>query len=360
MAAVYWIGRFRSRLNRWKCVVFRAVSSFLPRPLGGAGRQQTEISGGFWVHQRSILRKLFAVLAVAIAAVALGACGGEDGSEESAAGAPKILASTPQVGDLVTNVAGSRAPVTTLVPVGVNPHTFVPQATAMLEGVDIAFINGGDMDPWAEAAIKQASPNATIVDLSKSAKLIGRDNSHWITDIDNAKLAAAEIAKTLTAADSGGASVYTANQEDFSARADELDEEIVACTSTKPVPQKLRVVAAHDDVDYWAKRYEFEVVEQIARSGDATEPKASVESLGRRAKSRDAGVVATAFAEFDGPGGMIAQQAGVPKVVIYSDTLSDKGQPAKSLLLSIAHSIGVMVESATDGKSNCRFPKSLR
>lgn len=322
--------------------------------------QNEFFQGGSGVFRSRFLIRLFAVIAAVFAAGALSACGSDGESDgEQAKGAPRILATTPQIGNLVSSVSGSRAPVITLVPVGVSPHTFVPQASAMTENIDVAFINGGDMDPWAKAVIKQSSPDAKIVDLSKSAKLIDGDNSHWITDLDNAKLAAAQVEQTLTQMDSEGGSVYSTNRADFDARADELDESIYACTTTKPVPEKLRVVAAHNDVDYLAKRYEFKVVEQIAKNGEATEPQASVETLAKRAKSKDAGVVATAFSQFDGPGGMVAQQAGVPKVVIYTDNLSDPGQPAKTLLLSIAHSIGVMVESATGGKGKCTYPKSL-
>lgn len=325
--------------------------------------------GGF-VLVRTRWSAAFTLLVLAFFAVGCGgdeetpasqAAGGQSG-KPSVSEAPKILATTPQVANLVNNVAGSRTSAAAIVPIGTNPHTFQPQASATLADVDIAFINGGDIDPWAKAAIKQASPNAQIVDLSKSVKLLkrsGRSNAHWITNLENANSAAQKVKETLSAADPSGASSYAENATNFTSLATAVDQAITECTEENNLDSKLRVVAAHNDLDYLADRYGFEVVEQLSPSGEDTEPSASPQTLGRRAKQKDATVVATAFAQMDAPGGLVAQAAGVPKVTVYTDTLSDPGQPANTLIRSVAHSFGVMVESSTEGKTRCKFPRDI-
>lgn len=75
-----------------------------------------------------------------------------------------VIASYNILGDVVAQVAGDAADVTTLMPLGANPHGFVPTPSDLtaLADADVIFVNGGLFEEGLLEAIENAGDDMNI------------------------------------------------------------------------------------------------------------------------------------------------------------------------------------------------------
>jgi ABC-type Zn uptake system ZnuABC Zn-binding protein ZnuA len=68
-----------------------------------------------------------------------------------------VLAIEPFLADITANVAGDRVEVQSLIPSGVDPHSFelTPQDVAKLEKADVLVLNGGGLEQFLEPVLSQ-------------------------------------------------------------------------------------------------------------------------------------------------------------------------------------------------------------
>ncbi len=116
-------------------------------------------------------------LAVALTALLLTGCSGDgeaSGSAAVATGNPDscpgevvdVVVSVGQWGDVVRQVAGDCADVTTIVASGaVDPHDFEPGTgdLAAFSDADLVVVNGADYDHWAEDAVATLDPEPAVL-----------------------------------------------------------------------------------------------------------------------------------------------------------------------------------------------------
>lgn len=78
----------------------------------------------------------------------------------------QIVASYSILADVITNVAGDAADVTSLIPVGADPHTFqpTPRDMAMLTDADVIFVNGAFFEEGLLEAIELAALDTPIIE----------------------------------------------------------------------------------------------------------------------------------------------------------------------------------------------------
>ncbi|ANI42280.1 metal ABC transporter solute-binding protein, Zn/Mn family [Mycolicibacterium vaccae] len=118
------------------------------------------------------LRALTATLAVCLP-LSLSACGGADTAAPSAAGAPDcpasavdVVVSVDQWGDIVTQLGGACAEVTTvLAGSSVDPHDYepAPSDAVAFEGAQLVVVNGGHYDEWAVKLAATSAADARVV-----------------------------------------------------------------------------------------------------------------------------------------------------------------------------------------------------
>src|SRR4030042_1554951 len=110
---------------------------------------------------------LGAMLAAVLAAAALGACGGDNGTEDS--NKVKVTATLGLFGDLVHQVGGDRVQVSTLVPDGTDVHTYEPPPSqiAKLNQAKLVVMNGLDLEASLEGIVREnMSSSATLLELA--------------------------------------------------------------------------------------------------------------------------------------------------------------------------------------------------
>jgi zinc/manganese transport system substrate-binding protein len=125
--------------------------------------------------------RLFAAGAALVLPIALSACsGGEDASAPSSSGASSsaqaagdcptapvpVVVSVDQWGDIVSDLGGACAKVTTvLASSAVDPHDFepAPKDAALFEGAKLVVVNGGHYDEWATKLAAGSAPGAPVI-----------------------------------------------------------------------------------------------------------------------------------------------------------------------------------------------------
>lgn len=176
---------------------------------------------------RNRLRLTRAVGAVAVAALALSACG--TSASDSGDGKPTVVASTDVYGSVAKAVAGEDATVTSLFtnPTG-DPHEFEPSAqdTLAIKKASVLVYNGGHYDAYMETASEGASAakvDAVSVQSGTSAADHGEtneaehshENEHVFYDLPTVQKVATAIAKALAEKDSAHREGYENRAREF-------------------------------------------------------------------------------------------------------------------------------------------------
>ena len=225
---------------------------------------------------------LFAALA--LAAIVLAACGGDDVEDD---GLLRVVTTVSPITSIVESIAGGRVRVDGIVPEGVNSHTFepAPSVARLLADADLIIVNGLALEePTLELAGSTneasallllgdatVSPDAWVFDFSFPEEA-GRPNPHLWTDPILALRYAELVAERLSLHDPANADYFATNLDAFRARIEALDAAIVEAVATVPEGQR-RLLTYHDSWPYFARRYGMTVIGAVQPS-DFAEPSA--------------------------------------------------------------------------------------
>src|SRR4051794_25922055 len=178
---------------------------------------------------------------LALAALAVAACGADTGGTPAAAQADRldVVATTTQAADLARNVGGSHVDVHQILAPNADPHDYEvrPDDVRALADADVVIRSGGDVDAWLDDAIGASGTDAPIVTLIDHMAPI-RDGSeldpHWWQDPRNAERAVAVIRDALTRADRPHAPAYAAAATAYTRRIAALDAAVARCYASVP------------------------------------------------------------------------------------------------------------------------------
>jgi ABC-type Zn uptake system ZnuABC Zn-binding protein ZnuA len=275
--------------------------------------------------------------------------------------APVLVAgaSIPPLADLISRVGGGRVEVVSVVPQGVDGHTYepTPSDVADITRADVTFFASVDLNPAVTRTVEaNLAPGAVTVDLLEttmtgdevivdnvhshgSGNEHGHANVHTWTDPTIGLRWVEEIRARLSELDPSGAEVYASNAADLAAQITALHEATVAATATVP-PEFRTLVVYHDSWSYFGRTYGYEVLGAL-QAADFAEPSAS-EVANMVEQVRSAGVPAF-FGAAVFPVEVlqrVSEEAGVPYVADLADD-ELPGQPGDP-----EHGyIGMMVEN---------------
>ena len=194
----------------------------------------------------------------------LGGCGSVGDSETGAR--RLVLTGTSYLADIAQNVAGSRLQVTSIVPPGVDPHSFepTPRDAAEVARCDLFIINTPGFEPVIDNLIKNGGRAGRVV-VDAGAGLLGRDGGsgqvdpHFWLDPTKVVTYVTNIRDGLAALDPAGAEEYRTNAETYVRKLLQLDSWIAEQVATIPAPRRL-LVTNHESFGYFADRYGFRIV----------------------------------------------------------------------------------------------------
>ncbi|MGI9015033.1 MAG: metal ABC transporter substrate-binding protein, partial [Phycisphaerales bacterium] len=204
------------------------------------------------MYQSLLLLAMFAV-------ACLIGCGQVNSPEEGGAqttGRLQVVATTAMVADIVRQVAGDRADVTSLMKEGVDPHLYQPRRgdVVQLEAADMIFYNGlrleGKMtDVLARLATSGRPVIAVAESIAELLEEVIENQTHvdphvWM-DVMRWSVAVDVAAEALAEHDPDHAESYRSNALQYKAAVKALDEYVRNAVATIPQQQRL-LVTAHD------------------------------------------------------------------------------------------------------------------
>lgn len=304
-------------------------------------------------------RRAASLALITMLALSISGCGSGGSSSSGADEGPlNVVATTPQVADIVKQVGGDAVKVTTLLPPGADPHYYKPKPRAISAIADagVVFRSGGDLDAWLQPAVRAATPDSAPVDLSRAAVLVpgaetNAANAHWYLAPQNVARAAQRVRDELIKTDPSARETYRANAAAYLDEIDAVEARLLAC-SKRILQGDRSLMSGHDDFDYLAGAFGLEVAAKIAASGKS-EPSASrLQEAVDAARDAQVRAVLTSSGESSQFDRQVAQKLSVPLLPLYADQLAT-GDDASTLLGAIAYDIEQLADAVTDGSVKC-------
>jgi manganese/zinc/iron transport system substrate-binding protein len=276
----------------------------------------------------------------------------------SSADTMKILSTTSQIGDIVTQLVGDAVAHSSLIRTGLDPHTYKATQSDLQRFGEARLIlyNGLNLEASLERVLTQMPSSIRVASLadafSESELLVSADGNeldpHIWFDIRLWRKAVAYVADVI-------GSTAVPLQPVVAARLQEYDRELVALTSElttqiDQVPPDRRIlITAHDAFGYFGRAYGFEV---LGVQGLSTATEAGIQTMSRLADVIVARNVPAVFVESTvSPRTIEALQAAVSdrggRVQVggelYSDSLGDQNTAASTYVGMMRHNVKTIV-----------------
>lgn len=194
-----------------------------------------------------------------------------------------MVATMSVFADFAEQIGGEYIEVSSIVPVGGDPHTYepTPSDAVRLAEADVVLDNGLGLSPWFEPLRTNVTGRTvTLTDgiADEVRRTAGKLDPHmWMVPEYVARGYVTAIEEALAEAVPELRGEFAANAEAFRAELTELDAEISNAIATIP-PAHRKIVTSHDAYSYFADWYGLQVVGTI--SGVSTEEEPSARALG--------------------------------------------------------------------------------
>jgi zinc/manganese transport system substrate-binding protein len=290
------------------------------------------------------MRLRSAMNAVLVAgALTLAGC---SGAGNAADGRPTIVVTTNILGDVVENVAGEAADVTTLMKPDADPHSFEISAreASLMDRADLVVSNGLGLEEGLQQHLDRvagtgvpmlvAGEQIEVIDYSEG-DTGGTPDPHFWTDPGRVIDVVDALEHQLLAIEGIDRDTVEAGTDRYRAELTALGEEMTAAFAAIPEDRRI-LVTNHHVFGYLAERYDFRVL-GAAIPGGTTLASPSASDLDDLASSITEAGVPAIVAESSQPDRLVqvlAGEAGIDVRVIdlFTESLTEPGQGAESYL----------------------------
>jgi len=291
----------------------------------------------------TLMKSLYAGITTAsFALVALPVSAGDDHV--------KVVASFSILGNMVEEVVGDLADVTTIVGPDADAHVYQPSvadAKAVAEA-DIIFVNGLGFETWSDTLISESGTEASVhvaTDGITPVEVEGETDPHAWNSLSNGVVYVTNVAAVMKEAMPEHADEIAANADAYIAQLEALDAETKAKLAELPADRRT-VVTAHDAFGYLADAYGLTF---LAPVGIDTEAEPSAKELAVLIDQLKSEGVAALFVENITSPALVEQISDETGIEIggrlFSDALSERGGPATSYLAMFQHNLGTLLEA---------------
>lgn len=264
----------------------------------------------------------------------------------------RVVATTTFIADMAQQLAGPDFQVSSILPVGSDPHIYdpVPGDARMLADADLILQNGLNLEGWLQKLIDNSGSSSRVVEVTAgispigSAEHAGSYDPHAWMDAAYGRLYVRNIYEALL-------SLRPDKEADLYARYVAYDRQLAALDSSikarvAAIPAEKRVIAtSHDAFRYYGNRYGFKVVSVLGTTTDAEVRTEDMQALIRVIEAYDLPAI---FVESTINPKLMQQLAGDAGIRIggklYADSMGPKGSGADSYLGMLEHNTRVLLE----------------
>ena len=261
-----------------------------------------------------------------------------------------VVASFSILGDMVEQVAGDKANVTTIVGPDADAHLYQPNAgdAIAVTDADLIIVNGMGFETWSAKLIETSGTKADVAVATDGiipVMVDGEIDPHAWNSLTNGMIYVDNIEAALSVASPSDAAVFKANADAYRAQMKALHDRALADIARLPQDKRV-VVTAHDAFGYLADAYGLIF---LAPQGIDTEAEPSAKELAALITFLSEEGAGALFVENIANGELIEQISRETGIKIggriYSDALSVKGSPATSYLAMFTHNLELLTST---------------
>jgi manganese/iron transport system substrate-binding protein len=284
----------------------------------------------------------------------------------------RVVATTSLVADVVRRVGGEAIELTTLMPLGVDPHSYTPTPEDLrtLNDAHLILINGLGLEEALiplltelDNPVPVVSVNAGLAPLTygegtESETVTSEEGAeaqdhlvdpHTWLSVNNVLVWIDNVAGALAMLDTLNVDSYFGNAGAYHDELVALDAELRAQIDTLPAERR-KLVTDHREFSYFAQDYGFEIIGAvIPASSTMTSP--SAQELAALQELIQAEEVSAIFVGENVDASVVDQLAndlGLEVVKLYTSSLSDADGPAPDYLTLMRYNVNAIVSALAE------------
>lgn len=263
----------------------------------------------------------------------------------------RVVASFSVVADIVAQVGGEDVAVTSLIPMGEDPHRWRPAAYEIgpLAKADLLVVNGLGLEGWLDGLVADAGYRGPILVASRGIQPLltrsGAPDPHAWHSLVAVRSYASEIAVTLAGLRPGRAGPIRARLGTFLAELTQLDSWARGRLDAVPVPRRA-IVTAHGGFAWLGREFGIRVLSPAGLDSFDPLPAARMNALLAEIRAAGVGAVFLDAASDPGISQALRERAGITVgPPLYADTLSPECSLASSYLSMWQNNFAVITET---------------
>jgi len=269
----------------------------------------------------------------------------------------RVVATTSIIADVVANVGGERIELVDLIPPGSDPHGYVaaPEDLRALSEAQVIFVNGLGLEETLASVLESPDGNAVVITVNSGIEPLtaaegeaeheGVDPHTWL-NVQNVLHWVENIEHSLSTLDPANATAYAAAAQAYSTELTALDAEVRAAAESIPAEQR-KLVTDHDALGYFANTYGFVIVGALIPSFSTLAAPSAQElaALQDQISSEGAKAIFVGASVNPALSDQIANDLGIPVVVIYPESLSTADGPATTYVDLMRYNINAIARA---------------
>ena len=262
----------------------------------------------------------------------------------------KVVASFSILGDMVRQVTGDLAEVTTIVGPDADAHVYTPSTSdaRAVADADVIFVNGLGFETWSQTLIETSGTKGKVFVATEGVtplKVEGEIDPHAWNALTNGMVYVANIADGMANIDPKNAETYKANAEAYAARLKTLHDRALGELGKLPADRRI-VVTAHDAFGYLADAYGLTFLAPVGIDTEAEPSAKDLAALIDHLKEMGAGALFVENITSPALVKQISRETGI-KIGgrIFSDALSERGGPATSYETMFEHNLSTIIQA---------------
>ena len=264
---------------------------------------------------------------------------------------PLVVATASIFADMAKNIAGGQVEVTSIVPIGGDPHMHepTPADAKLVTSAQLILKNGLTFEGWLNELIENSGTEAQVVLITEGIEPIQSEtyqnssDPHAWMDAKRGLFYLENIKNALVELDPNNKEIYEFNYGVYRQQVEDMDAYIL--NEVAKIPEKQRIlITSHDAFRYFGQRYGIRV---DAILGTSTDAEAQTSDIIRLNKIISENKVPALFVESTVNPKLLRQLASDNDIQIggelYSDSIGDPASPAPSYLDMLKHNANTIV-----------------